>query len=149
MSKKASERDFQAVIRQRGFRATPQRQLILQAVQAGKGHSTPEQIYSRVTRTAPTLNRATVYRTLDFLVAQHLVTCADVGAGGKVYEMASDHPHHHLICEICGHSVQVDHDWLQQAFQQIEREHGFCVKTDHLALFGICKRCRERADSRR
>jgi Fur family ferric uptake transcriptional regulator len=145
MPRKAPIRDFEAVIRQGGYRVTPQRQLILEAVRAGKGHSTPEQIYSRVTRTAPSLNRATVYRGLDFLTSQHLITCVDVGTGGKVYEMAAEYPHHHLVCERCGRIERVDHASVRRAFRQIERTYDFTVTTDHLALFGVCSRCRKRA----
>lgn len=138
--------DYQRIIRQRGFRVTPQRQLILEAVRAGKGHSTPEQVYNRVIRKAPALNRATVYRTLEFLAEQHLITSADVGTGGKVYEIAGEQPHHHLVCENCGKVEQINHSIMERAFKQIEREHGFKVTTDHLALFGLCKDCRSESE---
>ncbi len=136
--------DFQRVIRQRGFRVTPQRQLILEAVRAGKGHSSPEQVYNRVARKAPALNRATVYRTLEFLAEQHLIVSADVGTGGKVYEMTGETPHHHLVCEKCGNTGQINHATLKRAFKQIEKEHGFKVTTNHMALFGLCKHCRNK-----
>jgi Fur family ferric uptake transcriptional regulator len=132
------------VIRQRGFRVTLQRQLILEAVRAGKGHSTPEQVYHRVSKKAPALNRATVYRTLDFLAAQHLITSTDVGTGGKVYEIAEEKPHHHLVCEQCGKIEQVGHGILERAFKQVESEHGFKVTSNHVALFGVCQECQRR-----
>lgn len=133
--------DLPRTIRQRGFRMTPQRQLILDAVMTGKGHSTPDQIYNRVAKKAPALNRATVYRTLDFLAEQHLITSTDIGIGSKVYEMATPQPHHHLVCERCGKVEQVDHDVMASAFRHIEHSYGFKVTTDHLALFGLCRHC--------
>jgi Fur family ferric uptake transcriptional regulator len=133
--------DYQKIIRLRGFRVTPQRQLILEAVRGGKGHSTPEQVYNRVVRKAPALNRATVYRTLEFLAEQHLITSTDVGTGGKVYEIAEPLPHHHLVCEKCGKVEQVGHSIVERTFRQVEREYGFKVTSNHLALFGICKSC--------
>ncbi len=128
-------------IRQRGFRVTPQRELILAAVSEDTGHSTPEVIFERVTRKAPSLSRATVYRTLDFLAEQHLITCTDLGLGSKVYEMALEHPHHHLVCEVCGAVQQIDHTVARHFFKQIEHEFEFHVTTDHLALFGLCAHC--------
>lgn len=144
MAKSDPHETYEVVIRQRGFRVTPQRQLILEAVRSGKGHSSPEQIYNRVVKKAPALNRATVYRTLEFLAKQHLIVCADVGTGSKVYEIASDHPHHHLVCEHCGKVEQIDHALFKHAFEQLERNYGFRVTSNHLALFGLCKRCREK-----
>jgi Fur family ferric uptake transcriptional regulator len=141
MTKSNPHADLPHTIRQRGFRMTPQRQLILDAVMAGKGHSTPDQIYTRVAKKAPALNRATVYRTLDFLAAQHIITCADIGIGSKVYEMSTPQPHHHLVCERCGNVEQVNHDVMAPAFKHIEHAYAFKVTTDHLALFGLCRRC--------
>jgi Fur family ferric uptake transcriptional regulator len=135
--------DYQRLIRQRGFRVTPQRQMILEAVRSGKGHSSPEQVYNRVVKKAPALNRATVYRTLEFLAEQHLITSTDVGTGGKVYEIAEQEPHHHLVCEGCGKIEQVGHGIVERAFRQVEREHGFKVTSNHLALFGLCSECRK------
>lgn len=142
MPKSDAPQTYEIVIRQRGFRVTPQRQLILEAVRAGKGHSSPEQIYNRVVRKAPALNRATVYRTLEFLAGQHLIASTDVGTGGKVYEIAGDHPHHHLVCECCGKVEQIDHAALDKTFAQLEHAYGFKVTSSHLALYGLCKRCR-------
>jgi Fur family ferric uptake transcriptional regulator len=138
--------DYRMLIRRRGFRVTPQRQLILEAVRAGKGHITPDQVYNRVSRKAPALNRATVYRNLEFLAEQHLITSTDVGSGGKVYEIASQEPHHHLVCENCGKAEQINHSIMQRAFKQIEREHGFKVTTSHLALFGLCQDCQSQVN---
>ena len=139
---KSTLQDYPRVIRQRGYRMTPQRQLILEAVMAGKGHSTPDQVYNRVAKKAPALNRATVYRTLDFLAEQHLITSTDIGTGSKVYE-GTAHPHHHLVCEHCGKMTQVSHDVMAAAFRQIEHKHGFKITTDHLALFGLCRHCQK------
>lgn len=133
--------DLRQAIRQRGFRVTPQRELILAAVREGGGHVTPEVVFERVTRLAPSLSRATVYRTLDFLAEQHLITCTDLGLGSKVYEMATTHPHHHLVCEGCGSVQQIDHTVARHFFKQIEIDYGFRVTTDHLALFGLCAHC--------
>jgi len=135
--------DFAALVRQKGFRVTPQRQLILDAVCEGGRHSTPEEIYERVQAKAPAVNRATVYRTLDFLHELRLVYAADLGSGRKVYEIAGEAPHHHLVCQDCGRVEEMAHESVGQLFARIEREQGFAVQTNHLALFGLCASCRQ------
>jgi Fur family transcriptional regulator, ferric uptake regulator len=136
------QEEFRKTIRKRGYRVTPQRELILDAVRVAKGHSTAEQVYARVVKRAPSLNRATVYRTLEFLTQQHMITSTDLGTGGKVFEIAAPEPHHHLVCNVCGEVTQIGHERLSQIFMAIEREHGFKITTDHLALFGLCEHCR-------
>lgn len=138
--------DYATLMRQRGFRVTPQRQLILDAVCAGQGHSTPDEIYERVHTKVPAVNRATVYRTLDFLCELRLVVAADMGGGRMMYEIAGDTPHHHLICRACGAVKELDHATVKALFNRIEREHLFVVDMDHLALFGLCPKCRRAAE---
>ncbi len=138
-------RDYQSLMRERGFRVTPQRQLILDAVREGGGHTTPEEIYERVHAKAPTLNRATVYRTLDFLCELGLVVAADMGHRHMVYEIAGDTPHHHLVCRGCGAVERIEHETVRELFARIEREHDFAVDMPHLAIFGLCRHCREGA----
>ena len=96
--------DYASLWHERGFRVTPQRQLILDAVCQGAGHTTLPEIYARVQQMAPAINLATVYRTLDFLNEMGLVVSGDMGDGRMVYEIAGQEPHHHLVCRRCGAS---------------------------------------------
>jgi Fur family transcriptional regulator, ferric uptake regulator len=133
--------DYSDLLRERGFRVTPQRQMILDAICAGDGHTTPEEIYARVRAKAPSVNRATVYRNLDFLCEMRLVVAARIGAR-MVYEIAGETPHHHLVCRQCDKVEQIGPEVVQALFAKIEREHEFSIDMDHLALFGLCKKCR-------
>lgn len=134
--------DYAALMRQRGFRVTLQRQLIMDAICEGGGHTTLKDIYDRVRVKAPALNRATVYRNLDFLCELRLVVAMQVG-GRTVYEIAGEAPHHHLVCRKCNKVESIGHDTVKALFAKIEREQQFSVDMDHLALFGLCQHCRK------
>ncbi len=133
--------DYRARMREKGFRVTPQRQLILDAVCEGGGHTTLPEIYARVQAKAPDISRATVYRALDFFCKLGLVVAADIGGEHTVYEIAGTTRHHHLACRQCGQVEQADPDILENLFAQIESEQGFKVDMDHIVLLGVCKRC--------
>jgi Fur family ferric uptake transcriptional regulator len=130
-------------MRERGYRVTPQRQLILDAICAAGGHTTFDEIYARVQRTTSAVNRATVYRALDFLCKLRLVVGADLGGGHMVYEIAGDTPHHHLVCRACGQQQEVSHKTIKGMFTRLEREHQFHVDLNHVALTGLCCTCYE------
>lgn len=53
-------------LREKGLRLTPQRELVLQAVR-DLGHSTPEEVATRIHLTHPGINLSTVYRNLETL----------------------------------------------------------------------------------
>jgi Fe2+ or Zn2+ uptake regulation protein len=140
--------DYAKRIRAQGFRLTPQRQMILDAICELGGHVTPEAIYHRVSARAPAVNRATVYRNLDFLCEVRLVVAAHIGRQ-TVYEIAGEAPHHHLICRTCDTVIPLDHASVEAFFDQVERQHDFGVDMDHLTLFGLCPCCRKTIQARR
>ena len=137
-------KSYAEVLHSRGFRMTPQRQLILDAIHQGSGHSTPNEIYDRVNGKLPAVNRATVYRTLEFLLELGLVTTAHGKGNQLLYELASPTPHHHLVCRCCDRVVQVDHAQVAACFAKLEQAYHFSIQTDHLVLFGVCESCSRR-----
>lgn len=139
------QQDFASRIRELGYRVTPQRQLILDAICETGGHATISEVYDRVTAKAPAINRATVYRTVNFLQELQLVVKAEIG-GTVVYEIAAPTPHHHLVCRCCGHvQILADHHFAELS-EHLLAEHGFTADINHLTIPGTCAGCREAAD---
>ena len=136
--------NYAAKIRERGFRLTPQRELILEAICEAGDHTTVEEIYTRLQARAPAINLATVYRTVDFLCDIGLVVAAEI-EGQKLFEIAGETPHHHLVCHGCGQVERLDHETVADLFDKLDHERGFKVDMDHLVLCGLCQDCREQA----
>jgi Fur family ferric uptake transcriptional regulator len=128
-------------IKQGGYRLTPQRQMILDVLHEAGDHCTPEEVYQRVQTKSSAINRTTVYRTLEFLVSLGLVTTAHMQGNQTIYEVASEHPHHHLVCQQCAHVEVIDHEMIAAMFAHLEQQSGYKINTDHLVLFGLCPRC--------
>ena len=128
-------------LRQAGYRVTPQRQIILDAICLIGGHVTPEMVFNQVQTIAPTLSRATIYRSLHFLSEQNILTRTQMPDGHMGYEIANEEPHHHLVCRGCDHSVEIQHAELAACFQEIDAKHRFWVDMDHLSLYGLCEHC--------
>ncbi len=124
-----------------GYRLTPQRHLILDIVRKARAHVTPEQIYAAVHKQNPAISRATIYRTLDFLCEMRLIHALQWG-GQTYYEIVGEKPHHHLICRQCNAVEQIDHTLLALLIETIDQQHHFCVDMEHVALFGLCRKCR-------
>lgn len=133
--------DWQDELRAHGYRLTPQRQLVLEAV-ARLGHATPEDIATAVHETASGVNLSTVYRTLEVLEHVGLVQHTHLGHGAPTYSVASTDDHVHLVCRDCGAVQEVDADLLAEATRRLADERGFALDLGHVALFGRCARCR-------
>lgn len=132
------------VLRARGMRMTPQRQLVLDAVRRLE-HATPEQVHAAVAQTAESVNITTVYRTLELLEELGLVTHTHLSHGAPSYHAADEYPHAHLVCRSCGTVEEMETSLLQPLADQLRSERGFRVDVTHIALFGLCPRCGEPA----
>ena len=136
----AAHEDWQARLRARGYRLTPQRQLVLEAV-ARLGHATPETIVTEVRQTARGINISTVYRTLDLLEELDLVSHTHLGHGPPTYHVAGVDPHVHLICDGCGTIREISPDRLAGFVAELRDDLGFTVDVDHVTLAGRCAEC--------
>jgi Fur family transcriptional regulator, ferric uptake regulator len=139
-------RGWDEQLRARGYRVTPQRQLVLEAV-ARLDHATPEEIGSQVQQTARGVNISTVYRTLELLEQIGLITHThlDVKHGAPTYHLASDADHVHLVCRECGRVTQIGPDAIRPLITALEDRHGFETDVSHLTVFGRCADCRAAA----
>jgi Fur family ferric uptake transcriptional regulator len=132
--------EWQAELRARGYRLTPQRQLVLEAV--GRiGHATPEEIATAVRETASGVNISTVYRTLELLEEIGLVRHAHLGHGAPTYSVAGNDDHVHLVCRDCDAVEEASTDLVAGVVAQLAHERGFTVDVGHFALFGRCRSC--------
>src|SRR5919112_1031921 len=132
--------DWQAELRSRGYRLTPQRQLVLEAV-GEIGHATPEEIAAAVRKTASGVNISTVYRTLELLEELGLVQHTHLGHGAPTYSVASEDDHVHLVCRDCGQVDEVASDVVENVVRRLSAERGFTVDVGHFAVFGRCRSC--------
>ena len=132
--------DLHATLKAKGYRLTPQRQLVLDAV-AALGHGTPDEICAEVQRTAPGVNLSTVYRTLELLEELGLVTHAHLGHGAPTYHAADGGAHLHLVCRDCGVVIETEVELADPLVVRLAEQHGFQTDVAHFAIYGRCREC--------
>lgn len=137
-----TEKKLAALLKQQGYKLTPQRRAVLNAIADSHEHLTPAALYERVHQECPGIGLVTVYRTLEVL-AQLGVIC-EVHAGGNcrsyLMRRPSEH-HHHLICSGCGAVVDFSHCDLGELEQRLAQETGFEIECHLLEFLGHCRRC--------
>jgi Fur family ferric uptake transcriptional regulator len=129
-------------LRQHGCRITKQRAIILQALCELNDHASAEEIYHQVNLHRRDVDLSTVYRTLEMLRDLRIVSETDLGHGCSEYEIVSERPHHHLICQGCGRMLELEHKHLAPAAETIRMDLGFEPIVVHFAIFGQCRECR-------
>ncbi|MGW5634953.1 Fur family transcriptional regulator [Streptomyces sp. NPDC003832] len=136
--------DWKSDLRQRGYRLTPQRQLVLEAVDTLE-HATPDDILVEVRKTASGVNISTVYRTLELLEELGLVSHAHLGHGAPTYHLADRHHHLHLVCRDCTNVIEADVSVAADFTAKLRDTFGFETDMKHFAIFGRCKDCAQKS----
>ncbi len=126
-----------------GYRLTPQRMMILSAIEGSESHISAEEIYAQVVAKYSHVNISTVYRTLELLKRLGLVTETDLGEGRVRYHPADKGHHHHLVCEECGAIIDLDESTLFPLKDALLRNYKFVADLRHLAIFGRCTNCQK------
>ena len=130
-------------LREKGYRLTPQRMMVLEAIEASEDHISAEEIYAQAHSKYPYLNISTVYRTLELLKEEGLVAETDLGGGRFLYHPVGKARHHHLVCRKCGKVRDIEASVFGKLQDELASRYGFDAKFEHMAVFGVCEECRE------
>ena len=135
--------DIVTKLSKQGYRLTPQRLMILSAIENSDDHISAEEIYTQIVAKYPYVNISTVYRTLELLKELGLVTEIDLGEGRVRYHPANKGHHHHLVCQECGAVIDIDESTLARLQDVLLARYNFSASLRHIALFGLCGNCRK------
>ena len=126
----------------RGYRMTPQRRAIVDAIMSSNGHIAALQIAQKLEKKLPGINASTVYRTLDLLEEIGVVSHTHLGSGAE-YHLTGEHEHVHLVCSNCHRTESLPLDALEPLRKKLLKEHDFLPDFTHFAISGLCSRCRD------
>lgn len=136
----SSTRDWQSQLRGKGYRLTPQRELVLRAVEQLQ-HATPDDVLAEVRKHSAAVNVSTVYRTLELLEELGLVRHAHLTDRAPTYHSTATPSHVHLVCRNCRGITEVDPEVIEPMTQSLRAGYGFSTDIGHLTIFGTCKDC--------
>jgi Fur family ferric uptake transcriptional regulator len=139
-----SGREGASGLKERGFRMTRQRQILLDLLDQSGKHLDAESLYKLARGKDPKLNRVTVYRTLKLLKQGGLVDELDLlhfEGDQHYYETRAKQEHAHIICLRCGKVEEYFGESLQKLRRQVEEHFGFQVVLTRTEVGGYCSHC--------
>lgn len=145
-SRAATSDDAEQLIRDAGYRLTPQRQLLFDLLQTAQTFVDAEQLYQMASAQESDTSLATVYRTLQLFVELGLVEARYLDPEHKreYYRIAGSSEHHYLTCRGCGAMVPIDPAIIEEAALQWARQHGLTLLTAHACYTGYCAECTQK-----
>jgi Fur family ferric uptake transcriptional regulator len=134
-------------LRTHGLKATLPRMRVLDLLRREPGgHLSADEIHRRLLRDGADVGLATVYRVLGQLEQVGIVRRNVFAAGRAVFELEHGEHHDHLLCLTCAQVTEFMDPCIEVLQHEVARARGFVLVEHRLALFGVCRACRERGD---
>ena len=136
---------FKKLLKRFGLKYTKQRELLLKALYNSGEHFTPESLCSSIREldTEANIGIATVYRSLKLLEDNGLVTSINLGAAGKIYELANKPHHDHMICKNCNLIIEFEDPEIERLQVKAAKKYDFKLSGHLMQLYGLCSSCQQ------
>jgi len=126
-----------------GGKRSSKRDQIVQVFLRQEGHVSADDLFDLVRREAAGIGRATVYRTLQWMVGAGIARKVDFGEGRSRFEPAYRHPRHfHLICTTCHSSSEFLSSDVESLMEEIAQLRNFAATQSIVQIYGTCEQCR-------
>ncbi len=128
----------------RGWRITPQRRAVIGALDGEHVHLRAEEVHAAARRAVPEISLATVYNTLNELADMGEISQIRLSDGTTRYDPKIGPGHHHLICEGCGLTFDVEPKGVSGVTLPRAERYGMTIDTLEMVFRGRCSNCAER-----
>jgi len=139
------EIDLKKYLKKKGFKVTTQREKIVERFLKRDRHFSVEELYKEMKRTMPEIGFATVYRTLQLLVAVGLATERRFKDDITRFEPSHKDRHHdHMICLNCGRIIEFENHKIEKLQNDVAEKRNFYIVSHKLELYGYCEECKKK-----
>jgi Fur family transcriptional regulator, ferric uptake regulator len=122
-------------------RATRQRAAISALLENVEEFRSAQELHDELRRGGEGIGLTTVYRTLQSMATAGLLDTLRTDSGESVYRRCSQHHHHHLVCRVCGSTVEVQGRAAEAWAAEVAAQHGFSDVSHTMEIFGVCAEC--------
>ena len=122
-------------------RPTKQRSAVLDFLSEQNAFRSAQDIYANLRERGNRIGLATVYRALQGMVEDGDIDVLRSDDGEAVYRRCSTHHHHHLVCRVCGRTVEVEDRPVERWAAKVAQENGFVDIEHQVEVFGTCAGC--------
>jgi Fur family ferric uptake transcriptional regulator len=132
-----------STLRPAGGKRSTKRDRILTIFLRQKSHLSADDLSDLVRREDPGIGRATVYRTLQWMVGAGIARKVDFGEGRSRFEPSFRHPRHfHLVCNECHRSSEFLSSDVETLVEEIAAARSFVPTQTVVQVMGTCEECR-------
>lgn len=137
--------ESEALLRERGFKVTPQRTLLLQVLAGQTAYLDADEIFRLAHDQDASISLATVYRTLNLFADLDIIEHRYVEPDHRreVFRLSEGPEQHYLTCIRCGSRTLIHADLLNRMVSELVRRKGVSVTSACACFTGYCPACTE------
>ncbi len=125
-----------------GGRRSGKRDFIVHVFLRQAGHLGADELVSIIRAEDARISRATIYRTIQWMVDAGIARRVDFGDGRIRFEHAYGHPRHfHLLCKNCQQSFEFLSSDIEAHLEEVCAARRFSASQTVLQVYGTCDRC--------
>lgn len=129
-------------LRPAGTKRSGKRDRIVNVFLRQEGHLSADDLVDLIKREDHRISRATVYRTLQWMVEAGVARKVDFGEGRFRFEHSYRHPrHYHLICKTCNRSYEFLSSDIETLVEEVAVARGFTARQSVVQIYGTCEAC--------
>ena len=130
-------------LRPAGSKRSSKRDFIVNVFLRQEGHLTADDLVDLIRREDQRISRATIYRSLQWMVDAGIARKVDFGEGRFRFEHSYRHPRHfHLICKTCNRSFEFLSSDIEALIEEVAGARNFAPRQSVLQIHGTCEACR-------
>jgi Fur family ferric uptake transcriptional regulator len=138
-----SPQSFVESLRPAGSKRSSKRDRIVNVFLRQEGHLTADNLVDLIRQEDQRISRATIYRTLQWMVDAGIARKVDFGEGRFRFEHSYRHPRHfHLICKTCNRSFEFLSSDIETLIEEVASARSFAPRQSVLQIHGTCEACR-------
>ncbi len=126
-----------------GGKRSSKREQIVNVFLRQEGHLSADDLVDLIRREDHRISRATVYRTLQWMVDAGIARKVDFGEGRFRFEHSYRQPRHfHLICKTCHRSSEFLSSDIEALIEEVAAARSFAAAQSVVQIYGTCDECR-------
>ncbi len=129
-------------LKQNKHRITKAREAIIEMFVLHTSPITAKDVEEYLEKRNITVNKATIYREITFLINEKIITEVHLSADILYYEIQGRPHHHHVVCTNCGKIEDIHIKKEDGLIEAVAKKTQYRIDQHSLEFYGFCVNCK-------
>ncbi|MBC8236931.1 MAG: transcriptional repressor [Helicobacteraceae bacterium] len=130
--------DIISLLKEKKLTVTPQRVEIVNLLSTNR-HINVDELYALLHSSFPSISLATVYKNLNTMLANKILSEVQIPNKKNLYELAKEE-HSHVVCTECDAILELVVN-LEEIYKEAHQKSDYSLESSRLVFTGKCSEC--------